>query len=873
MDSVLFIPSIAINIVNKPLQALSLLALRVAGANEILKRLSYDSTESDVRQVAYTGGLYFRTASQEQRFELAQHCLATAIATGNKRAEYGCYPSNFGITNPTLAKELIRMRFEHGTPDEYPTSFRIGAHTLNAHDREFRVEMLSRILGHGGEPWQILKGIDLDQLGHLQAQKRHLEELSTKPSQQRRSGQLAHHSELPISDPEIRVELAREYMRLLPQQTCLAIANFRLEDAEARFELAIQAATLGSAEVARNLASFRLTAEQRGEVIQRVLETNAAGALPNMSAAIFPLPTDALQKTFSAAIEHGKWSNAMKLCELQRTGNTSIADRSVIKSDFQRLFTLGKQNGGISEESSAVLEKVLAIGCAPSDSLGHSLKYFGPANQEFLLEILRGNGESFGGSVLNELERIFPPETPLDARDRDSIRNFLSHGFRGFSPSTYHAFRERWESSPAKAASLMKEWKDLTQEILDGRPTRPESASNPLFAELVYAAYRPTGFNLSHARLILGSQRDQSAHCADFKAPTNGYRISVREISARAVKSGSELHLDQLRSHADRAIAPLPEGEFTEVHLRKLGILALQGNFKSLRESREALLQYLVSSGGEGRANVLVSELRELRDRGFGPAEAFDAIPRLIELQGVVFKDLLAERLTNLVKSGDLRPGAKLQAQVRTILKISPDRDIKDSDTLEALTVQFSKLFSEDLRFLKAERQKIALTLGDRGQEFDIILTKSLPSFFGRAGAGLCTAQDIWSWTSKTFLQMTMVDREARRIVGNIQLHLFTDPAGKEAIIARLNPVESLLSKVDSRALAKEMIGAVRQFSDDNGLTLYLPENTSSHLLTNRGGFVAPLQAYYGEAIQCAVKLTSAYTCVKAYRCLEAPES
>lgn len=864
-NSLLLFPAAVIALANAPLSAIAGFILRKSGAESILKRLSFDAAEYEAKSIVFSGGSYFRTASQQQRFELAQHCLAKAIEDGDQQLQRACSPKNFAITESGMQKALLRMLVEYAESDRNFGLFCTSE--INALDREFKVEMLSKVLNHArGSHW-FVKDIDLDQWGHLQAQKRHLAQLAATEPNFRKSAISDPFYICPIEDLDLRIELVREYMNLIPGETCQVIKKFKLGDApDARFGLAMQAASLGSAAVISRLGEFELTKEQQDQVIQRTLETNIVGALPHLPNMAFPISAEQLEKLFCAAVENGKWSNASKLCELQRTGNNSIADHAVVKSDFKHLLAQAKDAGRLNPESSTTLEQVMATGCMPSDAIGSSLKHFGIQNREFLLDILRGCGESFGSSVLHQLQTLFPQPEILNLRDKEAIRDLLGHGFRGFSLASYRTFRDVWENSPLKAAALVKEWKALSSEILSGRQVSEELRANSLFPELVYAAYRPAGLTLQEAKELLRSQRDNSHHCAAFRAPEHGYQVGVQQVSQRTIRQGEKFNLERLRTHA-KFLTEAGSGQtLSSGELTTLGILALQGNFEMLREARGQFLQHLIRNARSGRAHSLVSELLSLRERGFGPEDAFEAIPKMAELQGVVFKDLLHGQLKQLVDSYELQPGAKLEGRIRSILKVSPGHKITPSDTLEALKHQFSKLFSEDLRFLKTEQQKGTLTFGKEQREFEIFLTKSLPAYLGRAGAGLCTAQDTWSWNNKNFLQMIMVDRQANRIVGNIQLHLFTDPQGKRAMIARLNPVESILNKVDKISLAQSMVGAVRHFSLDNGLELYLPDQTGAHHLTNRQDFVGPLKAYYGEAISCNVQLTRNYTCTTAYR-------
>lgn len=201
---------ISIAIINEPLRALTGLALRKFGADKILKRMSYDAAESDLKTIIFSGGSYFRPESQEQRYQLAEHCLAKAIQVRDIDLQRACRPKNFGITDTELTKKFYRLLLEHVAPE--PHFGLIRDSEINPLDREFRIETLSKVLGHGqGSNWLISK-VDLDQLGHIQAQKRHLSHLSSVPPKSRNTWLRDPFGEMPIEDARIRAELAHEYM-------------------------------------------------------------------------------------------------------------------------------------------------------------------------------------------------------------------------------------------------------------------------------------------------------------------------------------------------------------------------------------------------------------------------------------------------------------------------------------------------------------------------------------------------------------------------------------------------------------------------------------------------------------------------------------
>ena len=147
-------------------------------------------------------------------------------------------------------------------------------------------------------------------------------------------------------------------------------------------------------------------------------------------------------------------------------------------------------------------------------------------------------------------------------------------------------------------------------------------------------------------------------------------------------------------------------------------------------------------------------------------------------------------------------------------------------------------------------------------------MSKTPESYFGRDGAHLCTGDEKWSWKSKDFQQIIVVDEVAGKIVGNVQLHFF-EINGKTAVLARINPTEAFMDGVDIEHLAKEYIKMVKEFANMNGVDeVYLPEQTGWHQLTNRDKLCPYLQKFYGTGrIKKSIQITGKHWVEGIYRC------
>lgn len=299
-----------------------------------------------------------------------------------------------------------------------------------------------------------------------------------------------------------------------------------------------------------------------------------------------------------------------------------------------------------------------------------------------------------------------------------------------------------------------------------------------------------------------------------------------------------------------------------------------------LRRGAELLGQ--LQRGGEARALLFSASVIE----NFRRAKATAG-----EAQSAAFKN--EEALTQMAAAAILRGRWNSALEIgRELagLRAKPDEAVTTTETLtlldglaaaqaarddlssreqDALTLfqRIRKAHCIPTDLIKREAKKFTQHFGDLRQRYVMYLSKSKSAYFGRAGAGLCTAEESWSWNSPTFLQMMLVDTQRSRIVGNVQLHLFTATDRTPSILARLNPTSSFLNEVEKQKLADEMLRVVRQFAADNSLRPYLPLPTSWHELTNRDPFIPPLRRHFiGPAEPVKAQITAYRNVSEAYR-------
>jgi hypothetical protein len=857
--------------------------LGLVGAKDILKRMTYEISMTSLTQAIDLSPHYVRLADQRERYELAQHCLALAIHRSNLHLQQLCSPKYFGIDEIELKKNLLRMRATYGS-----NQIRFGiqeAQEINTCDESFRVEMLAKALGRNSFSKQFYKAINLTPENRLAAHKMHLQRLESAHLTSRQSWisqaeQLAAGNLGASNEFNLPVEILSDYMRLMPEETCKGMSLFGYLHQADRFRLALQAAKLGCPAVLSQLGCYVLSRDQELEVKQTIQETNLAGAQELGGGIDFPLKQDSFEKLLAGAIQRGRWTNALLIYNIQQTAakNLNHSEHQDVNPFSHRhqqmsrelpLELLGsiKAAGLVDAYMLNSLVAVQSLGVKPTDNIGTSLLHFSRQDSDFLIGILKTYGATFGGSVLNQLTKIFPAESKLQDEQRRVISAFLSHGFRGLSPLSFSLYEQEWQQSPVKAERLMSSWKESEGKILNGTSIDPSQMQDPLFVELVYSAFRPAEMTLEDTKNALLRNRDHNQHCIKFTAPTDGYHVTAnRSTPDRHFATTHALYQPLQHLIQAKSLDPLSPAE-----LQNLLIRALLLDLVTPRNQRWRLLHSLCCNVKDETLADVFNDLHLLlsEDESSKPSleQQLHGITLMSTLLEKTFPQMLEDALSDGVINKVTPKENKLQQTTRRILRMGETSALAQSEIRLAIQVQLSKLFDDVIRALNAERRTIQRQINRNQMHLFLILTKNLPSYLGRASAHLCSAECDQSWASENFLQMNLVDKDKRRIVGNVQLHCFTDPNNQPAVLARINPTSSVLKLVDPQSLADSMIEALRNFCLQNNLGLYLPDQQhEEELLTNRTDFLVHLQAFYGGSISCNVWLFKTYFCRKAFR-------
>jgi len=419
---------------------------------------------------------------------------------------------------------------------------------------------------------------------------------------------------------------------------------------------------------------------------------------------------------------------------------------------------------------------------------------------------------------------------------------------------------ERYRRADAKGKKeLAKKIKELKPKFFQNRPIRNilPREDREILAEMVYLAYQPVGMSFSSVQSFIEKLDDHTKDLEGFNFSENGYPFVMEQGKHYALKPGERLDGEKLKSYRELFVGKTPQTEEEIANLSRLltRIARAGSDFKP---------QDLTVLLGIMGTDQPVRNFLE-RSRNLEPKNYYSYLNELKELLRVYFLDNYHERLNNFLSANP-----KIEGQIIKILsdkqktfrkKLSKDgKDINWGAVATREGASKALAVFIQTKVLKIVREEIAKmankfvgsdaggeSQADGKRQLKAFISKNVGSFFAKASAGICTAQDVSLFEREDHFHINIVENE-QTVQGNIQAYIIKDPAGGKSLVLRgFNPNTAFLDKVDAGAFCEAVLKIAKQFQKDNGLTnVYITEHLGSwHALSNREAVAQYLQKRY----------------------------
>jgi hypothetical protein len=527
-----------------------------------------------------------------------------------------------------------------------------------------------------------------------------------------------------------------------------------------------------------------------------------------------------------------------------------------------------------------MVHKLVNVGYLPPDSIQY-------LNDKRDVQALRQLISQYPNQTINTIQIIAKIQNFSLHENKDLLFEAIAD-LGALTPTIF----ERYKQADAKGRKdLAERINELKPKFFKNEPIKDilDPDDQAILAEMVYLAYKPIGMSYEQVADLLEELKDCTHHLDEYEFQEQGYEFVLRSGRAYELKPGEEINEEHLKNVLKVFFASYPKTEELKEGRQNSQESDQKRSTKekTITESLEESLLRLAKAGTTPNMDEvallcslmadedLVSKFREkYKSKNLSQMSAVEKYAFLnhsIELLGVYYNDnyshCLEDYLNNhpdtLEKLQTVLANPKrfntLVGRVKSLKKrdlshIDPKTTQGMAELLTAYlsSAYISKLLITDTKIeLKKfrvsdtqENQETNESVG--GQKLKAYVSKNAASFFAKASAGICTAQDVGLFQRKDHFHINIVENEST-VKANIQAYIINDSKeGQSLLIRGINPNVAFLDQIDVGAFCEQVLEIARKFKEDNGLTsVYITGQEGGwHALSNRTQVEAYLKKY-----------------------------
>ncbi len=440
-------------------------------------------------------------------------------------------------------------------------------------------------------------------------------------------------------------------------------------------------------------------------------------------------------------------------------------------------------------------------------------------------------------------------------------------------------------------SEVLDSYRSMMGQVLSSKKIEIEDPN--MAAEIIYLAYRPTGYSIEQVRNMIGggwnSLEDLTHHLDSISFSRDGYDMrfnrvereqrepydteGLRGIDAPIVSPQSKLSLKDLLFQAlsgkpkhqealpqlfgavlaqmgdDRVVAygenynsgKGVSAEYTEQRLESLGeilsIIPKEDPF------REALSQLIFSDEEARRTCDGIADAYQWKrnKRHFSPEERtcknrVDEILKHLsaeidsDVSALLDPEVLAPLDEDLQGLGGQDLYDKLSAIKNSRFLRRETEEESGVNTFYSALLDYAKSGSS---FLRREMRKVEAVKSEDTEEVKAVVSKNVGSYFAKAGAEICTSHNTRMWNEERHAHLNLVCGD--QIIGNVMLYFEPE---RDYLVARgFNPRKDAMMKFDRYSMAAQITAVLEEIARSNGYKeIFVPEQTAWHALSNRDG-------------------------------------
>lgn len=435
-----------------------------------------------------------------------------------------------------------------------------------------------------------------------------------------------------------------------------------------------------------------------------------------------------------------------------------------------------------------------------------------------------------------------------------------------------------------------------------------------ILTEMVYMAYKPMGMSFEQVEGLIKRVDDHTDDIAWYTFPEEGYPLTLERQGRYMIKEKQQPDLSALRRYRALLTAPAvpAEREADALTFAQACQLILQPaspdqeRGQLARNSDEALRTLLTPLQAQSRVQEFLGRYGEVSADTAFPIEG-----ELAEIMGVYFKDNYNSALDAYLNThpaefqqivsllSDPQVRASVDERLRQyntevnwqeldqtaqpssggLLSRFFTRSTPVTPTSASVARVLTQIIEHEQiepirKHIKNELSKFTLNTQEGTSNYRGVLrayvSKNVGSFFAKAAAGICTAQDIPLFEREDHFHINVVENN-EAVRANVQAYIAIVNGKPSLVLRGFNPTADWVGKIDIESFCEQILDIGREFQQTNGLGgLYITDQDGGwHALSNReqvGRYMVKKYVEGKPATSLSLNIASEHSVNKVYQ-------
>jgi len=479
-----------------------------------------------------------------------------------------------------------------------------------------------------------------------------------------------------------------------------------------------------------------------------------------------------------------------------------------------------------------------------------ALEYLKPENIDSLKRLINEYPNQFS----NTIDIISNIEGYDLKTNEDEIFTALND-LKTLTPIIFDRYRN---SKGIERTKLVNNINKLKSQFFQNKPIKEilNKEDEEIIDEMTYVSYKPIGMTFEKVKGLMSEIGDRTEDLEEYIFPEDGYDFNLSKDQTYTLKTNENIDFKRISELKALLNKEYPKHDEDIENVRNCLLKIAKAGTELNPEEISSILSMVC-----GDENI---KLFKKNYRNVDKSNTYHFLNELYENIGIYFKDSYTDYLHKF-----LDKNTEIFGQIKNILKQEKRQNVikqklgkeqskhiesKDFENDEGIvsilsTFLSSKILQKIRTDIKKEIRKFERTKGDKNKteyrkKAKAYISKNVGSFFAKASAGICTAQDINLFNRKDHFHINIVEEE-QFVRANIQAYIAEIDGKKLLLLRGINPNTDFLKNIDIKSFCEKVFEIAKKFKTENNLNnVYITEQGGWHALSNRQQVYGFLKKY-----------------------------